>query len=54
MSEPKLFRYDTHVHTSEVSKCARSSGREMAETYHKLGYDGIIIMQQKSQSYSQS
>ncbi len=43
MSEPKLYRYDTHVHTSEVSKCARSSGREMAETYRKLGYDGIII-----------
>jgi len=43
MSEPKLYRYDTHVHTSECSKCARSSGREMAEAYHKHGYDGIII-----------
>ena len=43
MSEPKLYRYDTHVHTAEVSKCAKSSGREVAEAYHARGYDGIII-----------
>lgn len=43
MSEPKLYRYDTHVHTSEGSKCARSSGREVAEAYHARGYDGIIV-----------
>ena len=43
MSEPRLYRYDTHIHTSEVSKCAKSSGREVAEAYHARGYDGIII-----------
>ena len=43
MSEPRLFRYDTHVHTSEGSKCARTSGRQAAEAYHARGYDGIII-----------
>ena len=37
MSEPKLYRYDTHVHTAEVSKCAKSSGREVAEAYHARG-----------------
>ncbi len=43
MSETRLYRYDTHIHTSEGSKCAKSSGREVAEAYHARGYDGIII-----------
>lgn len=37
------YVYDTHVHTSQASKCAVSSGREIAVSYHAAGYDGIII-----------
>lgn len=43
IAEMKLYKYDTHVHTSEGSACADYSGREQARLYKKLGYDGIII-----------
>lgn len=37
------YIYDTHIHTSQASRCARSSGKEIARAYHKAGYAGIII-----------
>ena len=39
----KEFKYDTHVHTSEGSACAYTTGAEMADAYKAKGYDGIII-----------
>lgn len=39
----KTYKYDTHVHTSEGSACAASTGAEMADAYKAKGYDGIII-----------
>lgn len=39
----KTFKYDTHVHTSEASGCARTTGAEMADAYKAKGYDGIMI-----------
>lgn len=38
-----MYRYETHVHTSPVSKCARATVRETVEFYRALDYDGIII-----------
>ena len=38
-----MYKYDTHVHTSEASACARSTGPEMARKYKELGYDGIFV-----------
>jgi len=38
-----MYKYETHLHTSEASKCARISGSEQAIQYKKAGYDGIII-----------
>ena len=38
-----MYRYDTHVHTSEGSLCGKMTGEEMARFYKDLGYDGIII-----------
>lgn len=38
-----LYRYETHLHTFPVSKCAKSSVRENLEFYKELGYDGIFI-----------
>lgn len=38
-----LYYYDTHVHTSQASRCGRSTGAEMAAAYAAAGYAGIII-----------
>ena len=38
-----MYIYDTHVHTSQASDCALSSGAQMAQKYKELGYDGIFI-----------
>lgn len=37
------YLYETHMHTSEASACARCTGAEMARAYKKAGYTGIII-----------
>ena len=37
------FLYETHMHTSESSACARSTGKEMARAAKDRGYTGIII-----------
>ena len=37
------FLYETHMHTSEGSACACSTGAEMARAYAESGYTGIIV-----------
>lgn len=37
------YRYETHLHTLPVSKCARVGVRENLEFYKRLGYDGVFI-----------
>lgn len=37
------YLYETHLHTSEGSACARTPGREYAAFYKALGYDGIFV-----------
>ena len=37
------FLYETHMHTSQGSACAHSTGEEMARAYHERGYTGIIV-----------
>lgn len=37
------YLYETHLHTSEASACAVSSGREMAQACKQAGYTGIIV-----------
>ena len=37
------YKYETHLHTSEASKCGVSSGAEQAEAYLAAGYTGIIV-----------
>lgn len=39
----KTFLYETHLHTSPVSKCAKASVRESLEFYKSLGYEGVFI-----------
>jgi hypothetical protein len=38
-----MYKYETHLHTSPVSKCARSTAEEMLNFYKKQGYDGVFI-----------
>lgn len=38
-----MYKYETHLHTSPVSKCATASVRETLEFYKELGYDGVFI-----------
>ena len=37
------YKYDTHVHTSPVSRCARATVRETVEFYKNKGFEGIFI-----------
>ncbi len=37
------FLYETHLHTSQASACARSAGYEMAEAAKAFGYTGIVV-----------
>lgn len=38
-----MFRYETHLHTTPVSKCAKVTVRQIMEFYKKMGFDGIFI-----------
>ena len=38
-----MYRYETHLHTSPVSRCARAGVRETLEFYKEMGYDGVFI-----------
>lgn len=43
ISQEYPYLYETHMHTCESSKCAHSTGEEMAKACKKAGYTGIII-----------
>ena len=43
ITEDKMYKYETHLHTSPVSRCARSTPIENLEFYKSLGYDGIFV-----------
>lgn len=38
-----MYKYETHLHTSEGSSCASSTGAEMARAHKAAGYDGIFV-----------
>lgn len=38
-----MYKYETHLHTYPVSKCAKTSVRENMVFYKGLGYDGVFI-----------
>lgn len=38
-----LYKYETHLHTSETSACAAYSGAEQVRSYKEAGYEGIIV-----------
>ena len=38
-----MYKYETHLHTFPVSKCAKAEVLECMEFYKEMGYDGIFI-----------
>ena len=38
-----MYKYETHLHTYPVSKCASSSVEEQLRFYKSLGYEGVFI-----------
>ena len=38
-----MYKYETHLHTSPVSRCASASVKEQLDFYKKLGYDGVFV-----------
>ena len=38
-----MYKYETHLHTSPVSKCAKADIYETVDFYKKMGYDGIFV-----------
>ena len=38
-----MYRYETHLHTLPVSKCARASIKDTLEFYKSEGYAGVFI-----------
>ena len=43
MKGGKMYIYETHCHTSPVSKCGKASTYETVCFYKQFGYDGIFI-----------
>lgn len=39
----KMYRYETHLHTSPTSACAVSNVAESVRAYKDMGYDGVFI-----------
>ena len=37
------FKYDLHVHTKEISPCARLSIEEIIDKYIEEGYSGLVL-----------
>ena len=38
-----MYKYETHLHTMPVSKCARAGVEETLRFYKENGYDGVFI-----------
>ena len=38
-----MYLYETHLHTSPVSRCARATVRETIEYYKEAGYAGVFL-----------
>lgn len=38
-----MYRYETHLHTTPVSRCGRFGVRENLSFYKRIGYDGVFI-----------
>lgn len=37
------YRYETHCHSSNCSRCAHSSAKALVRAYHEKGYSGLVL-----------
>ena len=37
------YRYETHCHSAQCSRCAKSSAQMLVYAYHKAGYAGLVL-----------
>lgn len=49
-----MFKYDTHVHTWEVSPCGKIKAAEGIKLYKKRGYSGLVITDHYSETVFES
>jgi len=49
-----LYKYDTHVHTSETSPCGNISAAELVHLYKDASYHGVVITDHYYKSYFDS
>jgi predicted metal-dependent phosphoesterase TrpH len=52
--QKKLYKIDTHVHTSEVSKCGKVDAQTAVRSYIAHGYSGIVITDHFYETYFES
>lgn len=45
------LKYDTHVHTSEISRCGKVDAKTLVHLYKKAGYHGIVITDHYTREY---
>lgn len=45
------FKYDLHVHTKEISPCARLSVEEIIDKYIEEGYSGLVLTEHFRKGY---
>lgn len=38
-----MYLYETHCHSSDCSRCGRSTARELVRAYHGAGFAGIVL-----------
>ena len=43
IEKPEMYKYETHCHTSPVSKCGKATVADSVQFYKQYGYDGIFI-----------
>jgi len=48
------YKYDTHTHTAETSKCGILSAGELVTHYSARGYDGIVITDHMNENFISS
>lgn len=47
----KDYKYDLHVHTSEVSSCAKVEAKDMIHMYKEAGYQGVVVTDHYMECY---
>ena len=38
-----MYLYETHCHSSDCSRCGRSTARELVRAYHTAGFAGLVL-----------